>query len=90
MRSRKRKRRKQVERFPDKPDEHETVDLCNACHGMIHAVLTEKELEADYHSVEALLAHPQISQFVTWVARQSPDRRVSIRWSRERHQKKRR
>jgi hypothetical protein len=98
-RSRKRKRRGQIER-PDepggngrhvlikgeeRPGEHTTIGLCPACHGMVHAVLTEKQLEAGYHSRERLLAHPEIGKFVKWVAKQSPDRRVAVRWTRDRH-----
>jgi 5-methylcytosine-specific restriction endonuclease McrA len=46
-----------------------TVPLCGACHRQIHRTLTEKELEREYNTVEALLAHPGISRFVRWVER---------------------
>lgn len=41
--------------------------LCYACHRHIHVVLTEKELEASYRTVESLLAHPEIARFVEWI-----------------------
>jgi hypothetical protein len=46
---------------------HNTVPLCPACHRQIHRTLTEKELERDYNTVEALLAHPELFRFVRWI-----------------------
>lgn len=41
--------------------------ICRPCHDHIHEVLTERELEADYPTREALLEHPMIRRFVTWI-----------------------
>jgi hypothetical protein len=41
--------------------------ICRPCHNHIHGVLTEKELEFDYNTREALLAHPAIRHFVDWI-----------------------
>jgi len=41
--------------------------LCKACHSFIHALLTEKELEESYNSVELLRAHPEIKKFGQWL-----------------------
>lgn len=46
--------------------------ICRACHNHIHDVLSEKELAADYHSREALLAHPDIRRFVAWIRTRPP------------------
>lgn len=46
--------------------------LCRACHSYIHSVLTEKELEAVYNTVEALRAHPEIERFRAWVGAKPP------------------
>ena len=45
-----------------------TVGICRPCHSQIHAVLTEKELERNYHTVESLRAHPEIRKFAEWIA----------------------
>lgn len=45
-----------------------TVGICRPCHSQIHAVLTEKEIERSFNSVEALLAHPEVAKFATWIA----------------------
>ena len=93
-RSRKRRRRRQLRPGSEpgtvtvhgavRPGPECVVDLCPACHEMIHAVLTEKELERRYSSLESLRAHPEIARFVAWVAQQPSDRRVSVRWTRSR------
>lgn len=42
--------------------------LCKACHSCVHSVLSEKELEQGYNTLEALAAHAEIAKFVEWVA----------------------
>jgi 5-methylcytosine-specific restriction endonuclease McrA len=41
--------------------------LCKACHSFVHSLLSEKELEQSYNSIEALLAHPEIVKFANWL-----------------------
>ena len=60
---------KRVKRSFNREALHRTVPLCGACHRQIHRTLTEKELEREYNSVEALLSHPGISRFVRWIER---------------------
>ena len=57
--------------------------LCGPCHKTVHATLTEKQLEAEYNTLEALRDHPDIARFVAWVRRQ-PDTHVTVRSSRDR------
>ena len=45
------------------------MPLCGACHRQIHRTLTEKELEREYNTIEALLSHPDIFRFVRWIER---------------------
>jgi hypothetical protein len=44
-----------------------TVGICRPCHSQIHALLTEKELERDYRTIESLQTHPEIVKFVKWI-----------------------
>jgi hypothetical protein len=60
---------KRVKRSFSREELHHTVPLCGACHRQIHRTLTEKELEREYNTVEALLSHPAISRFVRWIER---------------------
>jgi hypothetical protein len=41
--------------------------ICRPCHSNIHVVLTEKELEYDFNSIEALRIHPKIEKFSAWI-----------------------
>ena len=61
---------KRVKRSFNREALHRTVPLCGACHRQIHRTLTEKELEREYNTVEALLTHPGISRFVRWIERE--------------------
>jgi hypothetical protein len=45
------------------------IDLCGPCHKQVHTVLTNKELERHYNTLEALRSHPDIMQFCAWLAR---------------------
>jgi len=60
---------KRVKRSFSREELHRTVPLCGVCHRQIHRTLTEKELEREYNTVEALLTHPGISRFVRWIER---------------------
>lgn len=57
--------------IPKSQGGRETVPLHRICHRQIHALLTEKELAQHYATIESLLAHPAVAQFVAWV-RQRP------------------
>jgi 5-methylcytosine-specific restriction endonuclease McrA len=46
----------------------QVVGTCRACHSQIHALLTEKELEREYNTVEKLRAHPGVAKFASWIA----------------------
>ena len=58
--------------------------LCRPCHKQIHVELTEKQLERDYNTLEALKAHPEISKFVNWIKDKPGDLRVTVKAPRRR------
>lgn len=45
------------------------IHLCRPCHKQVHTVLTNKELERHYNTLEALRMHPEIQAFCAWVAK---------------------
>ena len=53
--------------------------LCLACHGSIHAVLTEKELSDIYNSKDRLMRHPDIKKFVRWVRTKQIGKRIKVK-----------
>lgn len=46
----------------------QTVGICRPCHSQIHAILTEKELEREWNTIELLLSHPDIAKFAAWIS----------------------
>lgn len=46
--------------------------LCRRCHDQVHVLLTEKELEREYATVERLAAHPDVARFVEWIRGKPP------------------
>lgn len=50
-----------------------TEYLHRICHRQIHALFTETELARQFNSVEALLAHPDMASFVSWVKTKPDD-----------------
>jgi hypothetical protein len=56
----------------------ETVLLCHNCHRQIHAVYSEKELEAGFANVEELVAAERLQGWVRWIRRRQPDGRLRV------------
>jgi uncharacterized protein with von Willebrand factor type A (vWA) domain len=52
------------------------ADLCRPCHGFVHKVLTEKQLELHYNTVDSLRSHPDVARFVEWLKNKPPGLRV--------------
>lgn len=51
----------------------DTAPVHPICHKTIHATLSNKELERNFASAEALRAHPEIARFLQWVGGKDPD-----------------
>lgn len=47
----------------------ETVNLCKDCHRQIHRFATEKELGKFHNTLETLMEHEKIHNFVKWLTR---------------------
>ena len=63
-------------------ERHQVILLCRPCHRQIHALLTEKELERDFHTLAQLAAHPGISRFVDWIREKPAGFRPAAKQSR--------
>lgn len=62
--------------------------LCFACHRKVHSLFTNRELEAEYHSVEKLKSHPQMQSFISWLSRRSPEYLPRSRQANERRRRR--
>ena len=59
----------------------QTEFMHRVCHRQIHALITEAELARHYATVEALLQHPELQEFVAWVKTKPEDFFVRTRKS---------
>ncbi|QDT16239.1 hypothetical protein CA12_23390 [Alienimonas californiensis] len=57
----------------------ETVLLCRPCHKTVHATFTEKELERDYDTVEALRNAEALHGWISWIRKRKPGKRIRVR-----------
>lgn len=48
------------------------IHVCRPCHSHIHRVLSEKDLERGYNTLESLQGHPEIRRFVAWIRDKPP------------------
>lgn len=42
--------------------------ICRPCHSHAHKILTEKEMEYGFNTIQALAAHPEMQKFTAWIA----------------------
>jgi hypothetical protein len=75
-----RHRKKRTQRTFERSEMKERIAmLCRPCHRHIHAVLSNKELESDYNTLEALAAHPEVKKFTDWIRNKPPETMVPVR-----------
>lgn len=65
------------------------LPFCKPCHKQVHAVLSNKQLAANYDAIEKLRDAPALATFLTWIRRQRPDRNFRAITSND-HPKRRR
>jgi len=61
---------------------HAVAGICRPCHSQIHQILTEKELERKFNTIQKLRAHPEISKFAIWIRSKPAGFRAAMRNSR--------
>ena len=61
----------------------QVVGLCRPCHSQVHMLLSEKELERGYSTLEALRAHAELAKFVEWIRAKPAGFRCAMRKARD-------
>ncbi len=56
-----------------------TVSICTACHKQIHALFDNKKLARELNSIDKLKQEPKMEKFLSWVKKQKPQKRVTVR-----------
>ena len=59
----------------------ETVLLCRPCHKQVHALFTEKELEREYGTVDALLSADEMQPWLQFIRKRKPTKKLTVRTS---------
>jgi hypothetical protein len=65
----------------DRAAVRKVVGICRPCHSQIHQLLSEKQLEREFNTVEKLRAHPAIAKFVAWIRERPAGFRAAMRSS---------
>ena len=55
------------------------VRICRDCHGAVHALVGNRELERDYNTLDALRGEPRLARAFAFIGRQPVDRRIRHR-----------
>jgi hypothetical protein len=50
-----------------------TIPLHRICHAKIHSVLSEKDLERNFNTMEKIRLHPELEKFIGWVKKKPAD-----------------
>ncbi|MGC3989588.1 MAG: hypothetical protein QM796_07905 [Chthoniobacteraceae bacterium] len=62
----------------------EVAWICRPCHSQIHNLFTEKELERNYRTLEALRGYEELAKFIEWIKTKPSGFRCSMRKAHER------
>lgn len=55
-----------------------TILICAACHKQIHAIFSEKELEARFNTIESLVEAEEFLPWVTWIRKRKPTKHIRV------------
>jgi 5-methylcytosine-specific restriction endonuclease McrA len=62
----------------------EKLPICSDCHRTIHSLFTNKQLEKEFNTIEALMTDERMRKAVAFLAKQDPHRRYRPVLSKER------
>jgi arginine/lysine/ornithine decarboxylase len=62
----------------------EKVVLDRDCHKAIHALLTNKQLRDEYHTIQALLGYDPLRRMIKFISKQDPTRKVTMKFANDR------
>jgi predicted RNA-binding Zn-ribbon protein involved in translation (DUF1610 family) len=57
----------------------EIIHVCKACGDAIHQFFTVKELEKKYNSLERLLSHEKVQNWIVWISKKPIESNVCMK-----------
>lgn len=65
----------------------ETERVCVSCGDMVHKIFSLKEMEREYNSIEKILTHPDIQNWIKWISKKPDDFSVCMKSKKGRKRK---
>jgi len=62
-----------------KDELHSGIMICRDCHSAVHKFEDNKTLAAEYSTLEKLLAHPKVQQWIPYIRKQRPTNKADRR-----------
>ena len=75
------KNKKNKKNFDRVEVKERVIWICGPCHKNIHALISEKELEYNYNTLELLMEHPEVKKFVEWIKKKPANTRIKTKES---------
>ena len=60
----------------------ETISICEDCHRQIHALYTNEELALRLYTLDRLCKDEKINKYLNYVRKQPPNKKITIKKSR--------
>lgn len=71
-----------------KRDEENMLLICRDCHDAVHALFSNKQLESEFDSVEALMANERFAKTVKFISKQDPGGRTKTKRSNDKRRRR--
>ena len=66
----------------------EVIMVCRQCHSQLHALISEKEMDEVYNTLDNLLGHEEVAKFTEWIRKRQPNKRIRVKRPRERRRRR--
>lgn len=65
----------------------ETLQVCRECHNQLHACISEKEMDENFHDFEKLCNHPEIKKFREWIIKHQPQGKIKVKRAKSKYRR---
>ena len=79
-----RHKNKKIKSKFSKDELKKTIEICRECHNQIHVLISEKEMAAEYNTLEKILSHQEVLKFTEWIRDRNPSSKIRVLGSKKR------
>ena len=58
---------------------HTVIMVCRQCHNQLHVLISEKEMDETYFTLQKLLSHEGVAKFTEWIRKRQPDKKIKVK-----------